>query len=70
MPVDIIAFASSLNPLGDHHDLLLANALAQAQALAFGRTADQLREAGTLRRSCPTRRCPGTARRRSSSSTG
>jgi glucose-6-phosphate isomerase len=47
VPVDIIAFASSLNPLGEHHDLLLANALAQAQALAFGRTADQLREAGT-----------------------
>jgi glucose-6-phosphate isomerase len=47
VPVDIIAFASALNPLGDHHDLLLANALAQAQALAFGRTADQLREAGT-----------------------
>ncbi len=47
VPVDIIAFASSLNPLGDHHDLLLANALAQAQALAFGRPAGQLREAGT-----------------------
>ena len=38
VPVDFIAFATSLNPLGRHHDLLLANALAQAQALAFGRT--------------------------------
>jgi glucose-6-phosphate isomerase len=46
VPVDIIAFASSLNPLGEHHDLLLANALAQAQALAFGRSADELRAAG------------------------
>jgi glucose-6-phosphate isomerase len=46
VPVDFVAFASSLNPLGEHHDLLLANALAQAQALAFGRTADELRSAG------------------------
>ena len=46
VPADIIAFAAPSNPLGRHHDLLLANALAQAQALAFGRTADELRAAG------------------------
>jgi len=38
VPVDFIAFGRSLNPLGEHHDLLVANVLAQAQALAFGRT--------------------------------
>jgi glucose-6-phosphate isomerase len=46
VPCDLIVFATSLNPLGDHHVLLLANALAQAQALAFGRTAEELRAAG------------------------
>ena len=46
MPADLIAFAAPSNPLGPHHDLLLANALAQAQALAFGRTVDELRAAG------------------------
>jgi glucose-6-phosphate isomerase len=38
VPVDLIGFARSLNPLGDHHDLLSANVFAQAQALAFGRS--------------------------------
>jgi glucose-6-phosphate isomerase len=46
VPCDLIAFATALNPLGEHHRLLLANVLAQAQALAFGRTADELRAAG------------------------
>jgi glucose-6-phosphate isomerase len=46
VPCDLIVFATSLNPLGDHHVLLLANALAQAQALAFGRTGEELRAAG------------------------
>ena len=46
VPCDLIAFATPLNPLGNHHRLLLANVLAQAQALAFGRTADELRAAG------------------------
>ena len=48
VPADIIAFARASNPLGEHQDLLLANALAQAQALAFGRTAEELRRAGVV----------------------
>jgi len=59
VPVDIVAFASSLNPLGEHHELLLANALAQAQALAFGRTADELRAAGVADELVPHREMPG-----------
>jgi glucose-6-phosphate isomerase len=47
IPCDFIAFAKTLNPLGRHHDLLLANALAQAEALAFGKTAEQVRAEGT-----------------------
>ena len=59
VPVDIVAFASASTPLGDHHDLLLANALAQAQALAFGRTADELREAGVAEALVPHKVMPG-----------
>ncbi len=47
IPCDFIAFARSLNPLGQHHDLLNANVFAQAEALAFGKTADQVRAEGT-----------------------
>jgi glucose-6-phosphate isomerase len=47
IPADFIAFAKSLNPLGPHHDILLANVFAQAEALAFGKTADQVRSEGT-----------------------
>ncbi|MGP8250852.1 MAG: glucose-6-phosphate isomerase [Terracidiphilus sp.] len=47
IPCDFIAFAKSLNPLGPHHDMLLANVFAQAEALAFGKTADQVRSDGT-----------------------
>jgi glucose-6-phosphate isomerase len=43
IPCDFIAFARSLNPLGNHHDLLTANVFAQAEALAFGKTADEVR---------------------------
>jgi glucose-6-phosphate isomerase len=43
IPVDFIGFANTLNPLGEHHDLLMANIFAQAEALAFGKTADELR---------------------------
>jgi len=46
VPVDFIGFARSLNPLGAHHDILMSNVFAQAQALAFGRTAEELRAAG------------------------
>ncbi len=59
VPCDIVAFASPLEPLGNHHDLLLANALAQAQALAFGRTADDLRQAGIPERLVPHKEMPG-----------
>ncbi|MBO0687732.1 MAG: glucose-6-phosphate isomerase, partial [Candidatus Dormibacteraeota bacterium] len=47
IPVDLIGFAKSLNPLGEHHDILSSNVFAQAQALAFGRTADEVRGEGT-----------------------
>jgi glucose-6-phosphate isomerase len=47
IPADFIGFAHSLNPLGEHHDLLTANVFAQTEALAFGKTADQVREEGT-----------------------
>lgn len=46
IPVDLIGFARSLNPVGSHHDLLTANLFAQAQALAFGRTLDEVLDAG------------------------
>jgi glucose-6-phosphate isomerase len=46
VPVDLICFARALHPLGEHHDLLMANCLAQAEALAFGRTAEQVRSEG------------------------
>jgi glucose-6-phosphate isomerase len=46
IPVDLIGFARSLNPLGDHHDLLMSNVFAQAEALAFGRTEDEVRAEG------------------------
>jgi glucose-6-phosphate isomerase len=46
IPCDFIGFGRSLNPLGDHHDLLLANVFAQTEALAFGKTADEVRADG------------------------
>jgi glucose-6-phosphate isomerase len=47
IPCDFIAFARSQNPLGPHHDQLVANVFAQAEALAFGKTADEVRAEGT-----------------------
>lgn len=47
VPCDFIAFAESLNPLGGHHDILLANVFAQSEALAFGKTAEQVKAEGT-----------------------
>ncbi len=47
IPCDFIGFTEALNPLGNHHDLLLANLFAQAEALAFGRTAEEVRSDGT-----------------------
>ncbi|HEY3828672.1 MAG TPA: glucose-6-phosphate isomerase [Solirubrobacteraceae bacterium] len=47
IPVDLIGFGKSSNPLGDHHDLLMSNVFAQAEALAFGKTAQEIRAEGT-----------------------
>jgi len=47
IPCDFLAFGRSLNPLGRHHDMLLANVLAQAEALAFGKTPEQVKAEGT-----------------------
>jgi len=47
IPCDFIGFGQSLNPLGAHHDLLMANIFAQAEALAFGKTIEQVKAEGT-----------------------
>ena len=47
IPVDLIGFGKPLNPLGDHHDLLMSNVFAQAEALAFGKTEAEVRAEGT-----------------------
>jgi glucose-6-phosphate isomerase len=47
IPCDFIAFVEALNPLGRHHDMLLANVFAQAEALAFGKTPQQVKDDGT-----------------------
>ncbi len=59
VPADLIGFARPLNPLGDHHDVLIANLLAQAEALAFGRTDEELRVTGVDERLIPHKRMPG-----------
>ncbi|MFC5724582.1 glucose-6-phosphate isomerase [Streptomyces gamaensis] len=59
IPVDFIGFGRALNPLGDHHDLLTANVFAQAQALAFGRTEEDVRAEGTPPEVVPHRVMPG-----------
>jgi glucose-6-phosphate isomerase len=55
IPCDFIGFLHSLNPLGRHHDLLTANVFAQTEALAFGKTAEQVRAEGTLEELVPHR---------------
>jgi glucose-6-phosphate isomerase len=47
IPCDFIGFANTLNPLGDHHDILMSNIFAQAEALAFGKTAEEVKAEGT-----------------------
>jgi len=47
IPCDLIGFCRSLNPLGEHHDILMSNVFAQAEALAFGKTAEEVRAEGT-----------------------
>jgi glucose-6-phosphate isomerase len=55
IPVDLIGFARDLNPIGDHHDLLMSNVFAQAQALAFGKTEREVRAEGTAEAIVPHR---------------
>jgi glucose-6-phosphate isomerase len=59
IPCDFIAFEKSLNPIGNHHDLLIANVFAQAEALAFGKTAEQVAAEGTKPDLVPHRVFPG-----------
>jgi len=59
VPVDLIGFAKSLNPLGNHHDILSSNVFAQAQALAFGKTPEEVRAEGTPEHVVPHRVMPG-----------
>jgi glucose-6-phosphate isomerase len=55
VPVDLIGFGKSLNPLRDHHDILSSNVFAQAQALAFGKTEAEVRAEGTPENVVPHR---------------
>ncbi|HWT89723.1 MAG TPA: glucose-6-phosphate isomerase [Solirubrobacterales bacterium] len=55
IPCDFIGFANSLNPLGRHHDLLMSNVFAQGEALAFGKTPEQVRAEGTAEEIVPHR---------------
>ena len=59
VPCDFILFAQTLNPLGEHHDLLAANVFAQGEALAFGKTAEELRAEGVPEWLVPHRTFPG-----------
>jgi len=59
IPADFIGFSQSLNPLGGHHDLLMANLFAQTEALAFGRTEEDLRREGGDPAQIPHRVCEG-----------
>ncbi|MGH7917730.1 MAG: glucose-6-phosphate isomerase, partial [Candidatus Binataceae bacterium] len=59
IPCDFIGFTHPLNPLGRHHDLLIANVLAQAEALAFGKTPEQVKSEGTPDWLVPHRVCEG-----------
>jgi glucose-6-phosphate isomerase len=59
IPCDFIAFTDALQPVGDHHDLLLANVFAQGEALAFGKTAEELGAEGVAEWLVPHRTFPG-----------
>jgi glucose-6-phosphate isomerase len=59
IPVDLLGFGQSLNPLRNHHDLLTSNVFAQAQALAFGKTEAEVRAEGTAEHVVPHRVMPG-----------
>jgi glucose-6-phosphate isomerase len=55
IPCDFIGFANSLNPLGRHHDILMSNVFAQGEALAFGKTPEEVRAEGTAEEVVPHR---------------
>lgn len=59
VPCDLIAFRQALNPLGRHHELLLANVFAQGKALAFGKTAAEVKAEGVADHLVPHRTFPG-----------
>jgi glucose-6-phosphate isomerase len=59
IPCDFIGFCQALNPLGDQHDLLMANLIAQSEALAFGKTADEVKVEGTPAALAPHRTFEG-----------
>jgi glucose-6-phosphate isomerase len=59
VPCDVIGVCQSLNPIGEHHDLLMSNVFAQAEALAFGKSADEVRAEGTPDWLVPHRTFPG-----------
>jgi glucose-6-phosphate isomerase len=59
IPCDFIAFCQTLNPLGHHHDLLMANVFAQTEALAFGKTREEVAAEGTPDWLVPHRTCEG-----------
>jgi glucose-6-phosphate isomerase len=55
IPVDLIGFGKTLNPIRDHHDILMSNVFAQAEALAFGKAEEEVREEGTAEAVVPHR---------------
>jgi len=59
IPCDFIGFCQSLNPIGNHHDLLMANVFAQTEALAFGKTEDEVKAEGTADALVPHKTFPG-----------
>jgi glucose-6-phosphate isomerase len=59
VPADFIGFTESLNPISDHHSKLRANFFAQTEALAFGKTAEELREEGVSEDLIPHKIMPG-----------
>ena len=59
IPVDFLGFARSRNPLGNHHDILMANMFAQSEALAFGKTAEEVRADGVPELQVPHRTFEG-----------
>ena len=59
IPCDFLGFARSANPIGRHHDLLMSNVFAQAEALAFGKTAEEVRAEGVPESLVPHKTFPG-----------